>query len=56
MTTKLAHPDCIVTFSSPIGEKNVTTSQNIEVADAKGSHPQTFLKNHKFDKNLPGSG
>ena len=32
MTTKLAHP--VVTFSLPIGEKNVT-SQNIEVADAK---------------------
>ena len=35
MTTKLAHH--LVTFSSPIGKKNVTTSQNIEVADAKGS-------------------
>ena len=36
MTIKLAHH--VVTFSLPIGEKNVMTGQNIEVADAKGSH------------------
>ena len=41
MTTKLAHP--VVTFSSPIREKNVMTSQNIEVADAKGSHSRIFV-------------
>ena len=29
----------VVTFSLPKGEKNVMTSQSIEVADAKGSHP-----------------
>ena len=34
MTSKLAHG--VVTFSLPKGEKNVTTSQNIEVCDAKG--------------------
>ena len=30
--------DIVVTFLSPTEEKNVTISQNIEVADAKGSH------------------
>ena len=43
MTTKLTHP--VVTFSLPIGGENVT-SQNIEVADAKGSryHVQKNMK------------
>ena len=34
MASKLAHG--VVTYSLPKGEKNVTTSQNIEVVDAKG--------------------
>ena len=39
MTTKsILH---VVTFSLPIGEKNVMTGQNIEVAKAKGSHPKS---------------
>ena len=41
MTTKLVHP--VVTFSSPVGEKNVMTSQNIAVADAKGRHSIIFV-------------
>ena len=38
MTIKLTH--CVVTFSSPTGDKNVTAIQNLEMADAKGNHPK----------------
>ena len=31
----------VLTFSLPIGEKNMMTGQNIEVADAEGSHPKS---------------
>ena len=44
MITKLAHH--VVTFSSRIGEKNVMTSLNIEVADAKGSDPLKYFNSH----------
>ena len=43
MATKLTYR--VFTFSVPKGEKNVTASQNIEVADAKGSHPSKFNYN-----------
>ena len=48
MTIKLAHH--VVTFSLPIGEKNVMTGQNIEVADAKGSHPlsRSLIQHAKY--------
>ena len=45
MTTKLTLH--VVTFLLPIGEKNVMKSQNIEVADAKGSHPKNNLNFQK---------
>ena len=41
MTTKLAHH--VITFSLSKGEKNMMTSQSIEVADAKGSHPMKII-------------
>ena len=33
---------CCHIFVTYTGEKNVMTSQNIEVADIKGSHPSSF--------------
>ena len=36
---------CCHIFVTYTGEKNVMTSQNIEVADIKGSHPSSFSNN-----------
>ena len=42
MTTISTHH--VVTFLLALGEKNVITSQNVEVADAKESHPKNVKK------------
>ena len=39
--------DFVMSFLQPVGEKNVTTGQNVEVADAHGTLPKAFFHTSK---------